>query len=405
MNPPINHGRLTPCWPVYGKMCPQRSAYSLLELLIAMGLLAVLLTVAWSLLATFRDAQQRGWSLNQRTQAVRVTREWLEQDLMQLYHSEAIAKFTGNASGFTTVIRPSIDPMPYLEQVLSASQSASQGEQEERGLEDAGSDLSSPTMELPPALKAAGAGLLDSITVQYRLLRVEEQPKTLVALPAANSGLRSARSTEENWKLVRRELGDVPSTPPQASGSSMQSDSSVQSGANFGSGANFESGLELSERTLTVQDLYRASSDDSVSRQSLLKESTVLGISSARFAYWDGRQWSSSWNSESVGKLPIAVSVTLNLSRDQVRLPQPEPSAEIESDFSYDSALAEVSEAADASLSADGAQLDSDRAGQASSDARIVVRLQQATFATPRDTSNSVNSRTSAWTSMGSSNQ
>lgn len=399
MNRPINDGSLTPCWPADGKMCPQRSAYSLLELLIAMGLLAVLLTVAWSLLATFRDAQQRGWSLNQRTQAVRVTRQWLEQDLMQLNHSEAIAKFTGTASGFTTVIRPSIDPMPYLEQVLSASQSASQGEQEERGLEDAGSDLSSPTMELPPALKAAGAGLLDSITVQYRLLRVQEQPKTLVALPAANSGLRSARSTEENWKLVRRELGDVPSTPSQASGSSVQSDSSVQSGANF------ESGLELSERTLTVQDLYRASSDDSVSRQSLLKESTVLGISNARFAYWDGRQWSSSWNSESIGKLPIAVSVTLNLSRDEVRLPQPEPSAEIESDFSYDSTLEEVSEAADASLSADGAQLDSDRAGQASSDARIVVRLQQATFATPRDTSNTVNSRTSAWTSMGSSNQ
>ena len=95
---------------------PVRSAYTLLELMLALALLGALMTVAWSLMGTFRDAEQRGWKLSHRTQTIRAAREWLQSDIQHLLQNEpsvanspAIkSRLNGNTLGFTASIAPSL---------------------------------------------------------------------------------------------------------------------------------------------------------------------------------------------------------------------------------------------------------------------------------------------------------
>ncbi|MCA9131805.1 MAG: type II secretion system protein, partial [Planctomycetales bacterium] len=134
-----------------------RAAYTLLELMIALGLLGMLLSVAWSLMGTYRDAEQRGWKVARRTQVIRAARSWLESDMQHVLLSDSPSqvaaarsggspaasglsgvlptappgaasanwRFVGNAQGFSATIAPSLDPLPFLERLMTDSLGAS----------------------------------------------------------------------------------------------------------------------------------------------------------------------------------------------------------------------------------------------------------------------------------------
>jgi prepilin-type N-terminal cleavage/methylation domain-containing protein len=116
----------------------RRQAFSLLELMIALVLLGVLSALAWSILDNFRNAEQRGWRVASRLQSIRSARLWLEEDLLHVCETlptpspslssrSSPSLFQGTSTGFSITYAPSIDPLPWLEElVLNRPDSATQ---------------------------------------------------------------------------------------------------------------------------------------------------------------------------------------------------------------------------------------------------------------------------------------
>lgn len=116
----------------------RRRAFSLLELMIALVLLGVLSALAWSILDNFRNAEQRGWRVASRLQSIRSARLWLEEDLLHVCETlptsspnsssrSSPISFQGTSTGFSITYAPSIDPLPWLEElVLNRPDSATQ---------------------------------------------------------------------------------------------------------------------------------------------------------------------------------------------------------------------------------------------------------------------------------------
>ena len=342
-----------------------------------MGLLATLLAVAWSLLGTYRDAEQRGWNVSQRMQTIRLVRETLERDLLQVVvpehqlklqnpgvmpmdsngraattfastgvdGSELKASFRGNSNGFTTVIHSTVDPMPFLDRFL-------------RG--DDGDNLSVPRdagplsdLESQRRQQSWPLWLPDRMTVEYRLRPVVSRSTTSPAL---------SQTEEESWILVRTEHSNL---------------QQVQTPE--------ESVFETTERTLSIADLYRSNDEASTPDQQTLRESTFHGLSLARFLYWDGSQWKSSWNSEAIGRLPSAISLSFDLKQEWKRtVPQRRASAEVDSESLFD--LSEdVLSLHDDDLSLESNESMSSELEQTSPrDVRLVIRLGQASTAESR---------------------
>jgi len=353
----------------------------MLELLIAMALLVALLAVAWSLLATYRNAEQRGWDLSQRTQTVRVIRQWLEEDLMQVVaperssrvtelatlasgesngffssgpqpagsgNQDAVPHFVGNPQGFTTMVDASIDPLPFLERLLSSEGS-------ELGIEAqvAGeSELSSSSLNMEGS---AGPWPSGPVTVEYRLKSMHPNEPASRATQSGDAGPNEQQP--DTWSLVRTERAVL------------------RNAMNVDSASGLETPLGPSEQTLTAQDLYRQTDERLTADSFVLQEATVPGLAQVRFAYWDGTQWKAGWNSASEGRLPLAVSITLNLSPERSRFLRSESSAEIDTDFAYDALTS------DESFVGLDSQVDESfgdgvgNAQQLPNDARIVVRL------------------------------
>ncbi|MEZ6076027.1 MAG: hypothetical protein R3C56_10255 [Pirellulaceae bacterium] len=79
------------------------------------------MSVAWSLMATFRDSEERGWKITRRTQIIRAAHAWLQSDAQAMLGPSDEFLFTGNSRGFSATIAPSLDPLPFLERLLSDS--------------------------------------------------------------------------------------------------------------------------------------------------------------------------------------------------------------------------------------------------------------------------------------------
>jgi type II secretory pathway pseudopilin PulG len=349
-----------------------RTAYSLLELLLAMSLLLGLLAVAWALLGTYRDAEQRGWRLATRMQTVHSARSWLEQDMSHLVSppidgnpaarpqsmmtslepaasSSEVAgvgksiHFIGSSSGFSSTIAPSLDPLPFLEVLISG-----QPESRVQGASAAGG-LSEGT-EFDQAGNAMGLWPPHQLMVEYRL--------QLNELGSENTREEST----EQWKLIRRELLD------RRVWSEMQTD-------------------DLSgdlEPVLTGQDLYNRSESEAAEQPVVIKETQLEGLGNPRFFYSDGSGWTTSWNSRLTNQYPAAICLEFDLLELPVsrRIPptaetqQDDPLAEIDS-FPADNPI-ELT--ASDLTSADEGPLDSTAEGDGKStrDVRIVVLINRA---------------------------
>ena len=266
-----------------------RSAFTLIELMIALGLLSALLAVAWSLLGTFRDAEIRGWKLSHRTQTIRSARTWLEDDIQHLTmpsnpavsnatgssKSSDTLRFIGNAMGFSATIAPSIDPIPFLENLMSDAM------QSERETSIDGSPLGeSPLGESLRGEESSMAATPNSpwpaetVEIEYHLTPV---PSDSVSV----SGFLKGNSDQTQFVLTRREMID-PNTPSVA--------------------------VSPSERVLTAKDLYRQSDDAILSSSQPIRESRLEGLMKAKFRYYDGSSWKSEWNSTLQGGLPRGIA-------------------------------------------------------------------------------------------------
>ncbi len=91
-----------------------RSGFTLLELMIALSILSTLMLVAWSMLASFRDVQEKGRVQATKTQTIRSIRLWLEEDALHLaqpfqanINSRAMRGPSSSRNAFTTGRRPS----------------------------------------------------------------------------------------------------------------------------------------------------------------------------------------------------------------------------------------------------------------------------------------------------------
>ncbi len=91
-----------------------RPGFTLLELMIALSILSTLMLVAWSMLASFRDVQEKGRVQATKTQTIRSIRLWLEEDALHLAspfqataNTRAMRGPSSSRNAFTTGRRPS----------------------------------------------------------------------------------------------------------------------------------------------------------------------------------------------------------------------------------------------------------------------------------------------------------
>ncbi len=256
-----------------------RSAFTLIELMIALGLLGALMAVAWSLLGTFRDAEMRGWKVSYRTQTIRSARTWLEDDVQHLVPALSPNSFIGNSMGFSATIEPSIDPIPFLANLMSNSE----------------------PMELEPSVRDFIVGQESSVPSDHRspwpaeAIEIEYQ-LTPIPTSSTTSAFRLASdSNETRFVLTRRER--VASNAAEEVHPS-ERDSSAQDSNGLGGQATIRS----------IQDLYRQTNNEAVSSGRTIRESRLEGLLNAQFRYFDGTSWKSEWNNAQQNGLPRGIA-------------------------------------------------------------------------------------------------
>ena len=298
-----------------------RSAYTLLELMLALALLGALMTIAWSLMGTFRDAEQRGWKLAHRTQTIRAARAWLQSDVQHLLRDEATqsnsassgnslgssnsagsrSRLVGNSLGFTASIAPSLDPLPFLEQLMSDSQSLGNDVSEEPVVSlysdhDAIATEATQTRWTP-----------ETMEVEYELVPIES-----AADSAASVSLLSAELIDVQFSLTRRER--LAANATAAFGNGIQA-----RGGSSGIGG-MPATANLADRVLTAQDLYRQTDDTVQPSGAVTRESRLDGLTNVQFKYFDGQSWQSEWNSDTAGGLPQAIALGFDFpARSQMK--------------------------------------------------------------------------------------
>lgn len=252
------------------------AGYTLLELIIALALLGGLMTIAWSLMGTYRRAEQRSWSLSERARIVRTVQSWLSFDGLQLVAlmpqntpgvespvPDAGLGFTGSSLGFSAGTYTSVSPALFYERLLNAPFiEQDQAGEVELSLED--------LYDRPANADSSGKGTLfppQSVVVEY------------VLEPFAESYLESTspRGSDLRYRLIRREWVRSEQIPQSLSNSLTEADP---------------------DRVLSLQDLYRIDADRLASKGVLLRESTIDGLLNAEFQYFDGVAWFDSWDAD-----------------------------------------------------------------------------------------------------------
>jgi prepilin-type N-terminal cleavage/methylation domain-containing protein len=259
-----------------------RRGYSLLELLIALALLGALMSLAWSMLGSYRQAEQRGWDQSYRMQLVRAARELLENDadhwaatvgptewIEQSAVSPQSTGFRGSESEITVETMPSLDPLPWLEQITAVESSSERG--------------------------PGGSAPASSATVDPGAGRQVERVHGPLSRARLRYSLTPIAETESGSPVchLRRELAMIASRQQGT-----QDDPSPQD-------------------ELNVADLYRLTeetADEGLSANAA-STTTVRNLIDARFRFSDGRRWLSSWDESARGGLPRAIELSFDLPR------------------------------------------------------------------------------------------
>lgn len=268
-----------------------RSAYTLLELMIALGLLGALLAVGWSLIGNYQSAEVRSWSLVHRTNTTRLTRSWLQHDLQRILlvsDDDAEDSFWGTDSEFELAVRASLNPVAVFSQYLDAqSQRLNSPLGEEPFLEPA-LTTTLPTLDSADTLfddqeNSPGRDPFQSQRAQDGWLvtyRLEEDRGATALLQ------EDATQVSRVYSLIRQE------SLPRASASA---------GADTNNPA---------DELLTIEDLYRTEESElsEAASTSVVAEQRLDGLLNAQFQYFDGKSWSKQWTAAD-DEIPAAVAL------------------------------------------------------------------------------------------------
>ena len=268
-----------------------RFAFTLMELMIALGLLGALMAVAWSLMGTFGSAEIRGWKLANRVQTIRSARDWLESDMQHLALSGSPTnlsmpalsegpRFTGDSLGFTATIAPSDDPIPFLGNLMSDTigpERKKAASTRSARTQSSTTQLTKLDMDYSATRDDATSSTIwpaETIEIEYRLSPEATQSVRPLAALAGNT-------FDTQFVLTRREIANT----------------------------NTLMTVDVpSERVLSAQNLYRQSDDVSISSSSAFRESRLEGLTKVQFQYFDGSSWRPEWDSVRQGGLPIAIA-------------------------------------------------------------------------------------------------
>jgi len=292
-----------------------RFGVTLLELLIALGVLSVLMIVAWSLFDNLQKAEDRSGGLARRVQLLRQSRAWLVADMDQLETAKGeriaslnppvVPQFNGDPTGFVASITTSLNPLPFLQGAFASSDEMEDVE---------GAELSVFDTEEQRQVNQARESIwpADKLNVEYRL-----EPES----PMYNSA--SALGVEEDilFRLVRREF--LRGEANNASGSNGMPPNSNTTAA--------------ADRQLTIRDLYRQTDETLELGSAALREKELTGFSKASFRYFDGRAWQEDWNSREEGGPPHAIALQFDFpSRAAARRSKEQSRSAVETEIEED---------------------------------------------------------------------
>ena len=295
---------------------PSADGFSILELLIALGLLGTLLALAWSMLGSYRTAQQRGWDQSYRLRLAAAARDLLEQDALHFApqipvtnqpmadfrfasevdsgdHTEQ-AQFQGSVSGFSITTIASIDPLPWLEEVLGTGKG-----EPEVGM----ADLYRSTDQQSSSALANSLQQFPTLLPQATRLRYAIQTSNLENDEFETSNLNPSSlnpSTAANNTILVRTVAPL-------LGSS-QATNDTNAAAGFAA--------SKAERVLGLNDLYRQTDPDADAIVSGVTTNSLRGMTNAAFRYSDGSQWRSSWDSLWDGGLPRAIEFSFDYATE-----------------------------------------------------------------------------------------
>jgi hypothetical protein len=292
-----------------------RFGVTLLELLIALGVLSVLMIVAWSLFDNLQKAEERSGGLARRVQLLRQSRAWLVADMDQLETAKGeriaslnppvVPQFNGDPTGFVASITTSLNPLPFLQGAFASSDEMEDVE---------GAELSVFDTEEQRQVNQARESIwpADKLNVEYRL-----EPES----PMYNSA--SALGVEEDilFRLVRREF--LHGEANNASGSNGMPPNSNTTAA--------------ADRQLTIRDLYRQTDETLELGSAALREKELTGFSKASFRYFNGRAWQEDWNSREEGGPPHAIALQFDFpSRAAARRSKEQSRSAVETEIEED---------------------------------------------------------------------
>lgn len=293
-----------------------RCGVTLLELLIALGVLSVLMIVAWSLFDNLQKAEERSGGLARRVQLLRQSRAWLVADMDQLETAKGeriaslnppvVPQFNGDPTGFVASITTSLNPLPFLQGAFASSDEMEDVE---------GAELSVFDTEEQRQVNQARESIwpADKLNVEYRL-----EPES----PMDNSA--SALGVEEDilFRLVRREF--------------LHGEANNASGSN-GMSPNVNSTATAADRQLTIRDLYRQTDETLELGSAALREKELTGFSKASFRYFNGRAWQEDWNSREEGGPPHAIALQFDFpSRAAARRSKEQSRSAVETEIEED---------------------------------------------------------------------
>ncbi len=343
-----------------------RPAFTLLELMIALGLLGALLSVAWSLMGTFSLAEQRGWKITQRTQTLRAARLWLEEDLEHLSIVDLVNPssqteanpLSGTDRQCTLRIAPSLDPLPFFEQLMSASlgDMSSPLEDDDRPAGSVSATANSSSLQTMESGRLATlAGELEDfgqepadlfpwsggqVTVEYELSPMLDRSVSTIAGATGSGTNRVGNSL----------ASDMPNNDMLASGAASDADDTQYElirrervdQTQFASEdelAGLGGSTSPADRLLTTADLYRQTDERFEQRGVVVRESRLVGLVRPRFQYCDGKAWRSQWDSRSSGRLPTAIALSFDFP-ERAKMRRQDANTltdEAENDFGLDS--------------------------------------------------------------------
>lgn len=293
---------------------PDRSAYTLIELLIAAVLTATLMTVIWGLLSMYNAWLTAGRAQSEERQLRRSLMAQLQDDLESVARPDSgrQVQFLESAADVSaTDIEPLLDQS--MEDPLALAM--------EPELE---------ALDLPVWLQSLGLpnqsrGLPEySLTGTSTLLRLVVPPETTTTLSAATESTQEAvgpASPAAQTPMVRiilwqfRPWGSANATAvsdsadPQSSLPGMGLTRHVWDGMTLLQLAR-EQSLNAGQSTADLS-VESAAADVPLQATAPLDEERIPEAMAVQFQYFDGRRWQSSWNSSAQGGLPVAVRLRM----------------------------------------------------------------------------------------------